>query len=60
MEECLTAADILRGNLLSFQYQLPQIHKTVQLAAAILEVFESKPCISLMVPHDISNPDPQA
>jgi hypothetical protein len=51
MEECLTAADILRGNLLSFQYQLPQVHKVVELAAAVLEVFESKPSIALMVRH---------
>jgi hypothetical protein len=49
MEECLTAADILRGNLLSFQYQVPQIHKVIELAAAVLEVFESKPSIALMV-----------
>ena len=30
MEESMTAADMLRGNLLSFQYALPQIHKVIQ------------------------------
>lgn len=46
---CLLASDILRGNVLSFQFTLPGLQNVVEPAARIWEVLETRPTIGLQV-----------